>query len=210
MKHFHVKAIILGLLSMMLAWPATTSIERPDVADQWGINEQVLANVITDSVIKKQLPQTISIPGFQINDPLRVNYTIDKALESKAHSLLKKYNPDYGIFVAINPENGHILAMVDSTRDGINHGNLSLTNTFPAASVSKIITAVAAVNEKKANLNTVIPFNGKNDFVVQKKCVQAQEHQIHQALYAVRAFCQVRKFGVWPAWRNSPWWSDNA
>ena len=62
--------------------------------------------------------------------------------------------------------------MADSTRDGhdgANHGNLSLVNTFPAASISKIITAVAALNEHKANGSTVIPFNGKSTSLYKKE-----------------------------------------
>lgn len=118
-KHPVFKAISFGLLVSISIWPAAMSLVRTDTADQWGINEQVLASVITEDVIDKSLPEKISIPGFQVSGPLRVKYTIDEALEDKARSLLKRYNPDYGVFVAIDPDTGHILSMVDSTRDGM-------------------------------------------------------------------------------------------
>ncbi|NKB76569.1 MAG: hypothetical protein GKR96_05860 [Gammaproteobacteria bacterium] len=189
-KHSLFKAISFGLLVSISIWPAAMSLVRTDKADQWGINEQILASVITEDVINKKLPSTIAIPGFQISEPLTVNYTIDEELEAKAHNLLKRYNPDYGVFVAINPDNGHILSMVDSARDGMNHGNLSLSNTFPAASVSKIITTVAALNEEKANKNTIIPFNGKTTTLYKKHVFKHQNNKYTKHLTLTESFAK--------------------
>lgn len=138
------------------------SLVGSEKASSWGITKQHIAQAISPSVHQKVLPQSISLPNLSI--PLRVKYTLDHALNLEALRLLKKYNPDYGVFVAIAPDTGHILAMADSTRDSHDralHPNLSLANTFPAASISKIITAVATLNENKAEGETVIPFNGK-------------------------------------------------
>ncbi|MYB33759.1 MAG: hypothetical protein F4X92_01225, partial [Gammaproteobacteria bacterium] len=68
---------------------------------------------------------------------------------------------DYGVFAAIDPDNGHVLAMAESRRDGLNGEVFTVKNTFPGASIYKIVTAVAAVNEGLASESTVIPFNGK-------------------------------------------------
>ncbi|WP_424946352.1 penicillin-binding transpeptidase domain-containing protein [Candidatus Spongiihabitans sp.] len=170
---FKISSLIIILLAS--AWPAAMSLVDTEKGRNWGITEQHIAQVISSSVHQKVLPDSISIPGLfgpsGLPAPLKVKYTLDPDLQLEAIRLLKKYNPDYGVFVAISPDTGHILAMADSTRnshDGANHGNLSLVNTFPAASISKIITAVAALNEHKANGSTVIPFNGKSTSLYKK------------------------------------------
>jgi peptidoglycan glycosyltransferase len=144
------------------------SLVDTEKARNWGIDEGLIAKLITPSVTKHHLVDTLSIPGFNLGKPLKVNYTLNQDLQQEVHRLLQKHNPDYGIVVAISPETGHILAMADSTRDGLDHGNLSLANTYPAASISKIITAVAVVNENKMTGSTIIPFNGKSTSLYKK------------------------------------------
>ena len=153
------------------------SIVDAEKIRNWGITEQILAAVLTPSVEQWSLPEKIQLPGFTLEAPLTVNYTLDPALQSEAERLLGKHNPDYGVFVAIDPDTGHILAMADSSRDGLDHGNLALQNTFPAASVSKIITAVAAVNENRATTSTVIPFNGKSTSLYKKNVFEHKNHK---------------------------------
>lgn len=136
--------------------------------NNWGISEQTIARVLTPFVQEEMLPAEIIVPGFSDLTPLTVAYTLDSGLQNKARQLLDKYNPDYGVFVAIDPDSGKILAMVDTMRAGENDRNLSLVNSFPAASISKIITAVAAVNENKITGSTIIPFNGKTTSLYKK------------------------------------------
>ncbi len=161
-KHFWFKISSLVIILLASAWPVAMSLVDSERKSHWQIKEQHIASVISQAVYQKALPDRISIPELPLPDSVKVIYTLDADLQNEATRLLKKYNPDYGVFVAISPDTGHILAMADSTRDGVGYVNLSLINTFPAASISKIITAVAAVNENKANGSTVIPFNGKS------------------------------------------------
>ena len=159
------------------AWPAAMSVIDTDNAQNWGINEQLIASVLTPSIHKKQYPDTITLPSITRTESLSVDYTIDNELQKEAQRLLGKYNPDYGIIVALDPETGHILAMADSARDGLDHGNLSLINTYPAASISKIITAVAAVNENKASQTSMIPFNGKSTTLYKKNVFEHKKNK---------------------------------
>ena len=144
------------------------SLVDTDKGRNWGISERTIAEILTPFVHQESLPKEITLPQFSHSIALTANYTLDTDLQNKARQILEKHNPDYGVFVAISPESGEILAMVDSTRAGQNQENFSLINTFPAASISKIITAVAAVNEQKANGTTVIPFNGKTTSLYKK------------------------------------------
>ena len=165
------------LLLVASAWPVAMSVVDSQQIRNWGISEQTLAKILTEPIQQQQFPTELRIPGLAIETPLTVNYTLDSDLQAEAQRLLKKYNPDYGVFVAINPDNGHILAMTDSSRNGENWGNMALLNTFPAASISKIITAVATVNEGQATTSTVIPFNGKTTSLYKTHVFKHQDNQ---------------------------------
>ena len=176
-KHIWFK--ISALVALMLAslWPAAMSLVSTEKTTYFPINEQRIATVISEHIARKQYPEKISIPEINIAGELSVTYTFDEALQAEAERLLRKHNPDYGILVAIDPDSGQILAMADSTRDQQDHGNLSIVNTYPAASVSKIITAVAALNEGKTDVATVIPFNGKSTTLYKKHVFQHSENK---------------------------------
>ena len=153
------------------------SIVDSDKIRNWGITELTLASILTPSVESWSLPEEIQLPGFTLEAPLKVNYTLDLELQFETERLLGKHNPDFGVFVAIDPDTGHVLAMADSSRDGLDHGNLALKNTYPAASVSKIITAVAAINENRATASTVIPFNGKSTSLYKKNVFEHKNNK---------------------------------
>ncbi|MCY4313551.1 MAG: penicillin-binding transpeptidase domain-containing protein [Gammaproteobacteria bacterium] len=152
---FIVTALTLG------SWPAAVGFIGPETNRNWGITEQAISDAISPYLLSRSLPQKIVIPNGIVDEPLQVNYTFDQNLQNHAESLLGKYNPDYGVFVAIDPDNGHVLTMAESRRDGLDGEVFSVKNTFPGASIYKIVTAVAAVNEGIASESTIIPFNGK-------------------------------------------------
>lgn len=147
---------------------------NPQDTRYFEINEARIAPVISDAVAGHRFPQRIRIPGIDIEGELRVEYTIDQALQDEAERLLARHNPDYGVLVALDPDSGRVLAMADSTRDGLDHGNLSIANTYPAASISKIITAVAALDDGNVDVNTVFPYNGKSTSMYKKHVFKHQ------------------------------------
>jgi len=98
----------------------------------------------------------VSDRGRQIN----LHLTLDKDLQERVENLYDRYDPAYAAFVAMDPETGKILAMVDHSSDG-HEGNLALQATFPAASVFKVVTSAAALGEGKIPPNTRFPVNGR-------------------------------------------------
>lgn len=155
------RGFLSALLPIILLWPATMSAVDTQQRASWGIDSQLIASVITPAIEANHFPENITLPDFPVRGGLGVRYTLDGRLQDEAQRLLEKYNPDYGVFVALEPDSGRVLAMASSARGKDGAGNLSMLNTYPAASISKIITAVAAINENKAAANTIIPFNGK-------------------------------------------------
>ena len=159
---------LLTLLPIIALWPATMGAVAAEQRASWGINPQRIASIITPAIALNHFPPHIILPDFIFRDDLEVRYTIDAALQNEARRLLQKYNPDYGVLVALDPDSGQVLAMASSTRAQKDAGNLTMVNSYPAASISKIITAVAAINENKVAAETVIPFNGKSTSLYKK------------------------------------------
>ena len=148
--------------------PATMSAVDAERRASWGIDAQRIAPIITPSIADNRFPSTISFADFPLRGALSVHYTIDAALQTHAQKLLAKYKPDYGVLVAIDANSGRVLAMASSTRAAGDAENMTMINSYPAASISKIITAVAAVNENKTTGKTIIPFNGKSTSMYKK------------------------------------------
>lgn len=90
----------------------------------------------------------------------QIHFTLDPALQSKIEDVYERYSPDYAAFVALDPETGKILAMVDYSAQG-HEGNLALKATFPAASIFKVVTSAAALDEGKVRPKSVFPVNGR-------------------------------------------------
>ena len=91
---------------------------------------------------------------------LSVTYTIDPLLQEKMTDFFTKYKVPYGAFVAISPKTGKVLAMVEHSEKDKGDRHLALRATYPAASLFKLITAAAAIENGKVEPETVIRFNG--------------------------------------------------
>ncbi len=87
-------------------------------------------------------------------------YTIDPVHQSRIEKLLQQYRPDYGAFVALDALTGKVLVLVSYNHGKQSNENLALKASFPAASIFKIVTAAAALDQGVLSADTVIPFNG--------------------------------------------------
>jgi cell division protein FtsI/penicillin-binding protein 2 len=87
---------------------------------------------------------------------LKTIYTINPTLQHTMKEYFKKNKVPYGVFVAMNPHTGKILAMVEHSTKEPRARDLALRATYPAASIFKVITASAAIEEKQANPETLI------------------------------------------------------
>lgn len=125
----------------------------------------MLASQIADAMgylVDGELPKVIQLPENPAHPgQYRVEYSIDQSLQEKMELLFKRYRPDYGSFVAIDPQSGRILSMVSySSADEIKH--LSVKATFPSASVFKVVTAAAAIELKHFKHSSLFAMNGRN------------------------------------------------
>jgi len=105
---------------------------------------------------------------------------------------LKRYKPDYGAFAVMNADTGELLAIESFVKDeeNFNMGNLAIRSPFPAASISKIITAAAAIDEGKAYAETIIPYNGKRSTLYKRNVNSEKVNKWTRHVTLRQAFAQ--------------------
>jgi cell division protein FtsI/penicillin-binding protein 2 len=86
--------------------------------------------------------------------------TVDPILQTRMAAYLSKHRVPYGVFVAVNPTNGKLLALVEYSAREPKAKHLALRATYPAASIIKLVTTAALLEKKKANPGTVIAYHG--------------------------------------------------
>ncbi|MBI5197976.1 MAG: hypothetical protein HZA19_05135, partial [Nitrospirae bacterium] len=95
-----------------------------------------------------------------VDSETRVVYTLDPVLQNEMEQLFARYRVPYGIFVAMDPTTGRILAMVEHSEDNPSSRHLALRATYPAASIFKLVTAADAMEKGTASPDTVIRYRG--------------------------------------------------
>lgn len=93
----------------------------------------------------------------------KVQYTFNSELESFIKTQLSIYRPDFTSIVVMDNENGQILAAVDYSRNQNVFGrDLAFTNTHPAASIFKVITAADLLENTHIKTDTEFSFTGRS------------------------------------------------
>ncbi|MGD9183675.1 MAG: penicillin-binding transpeptidase domain-containing protein [Desulfobacterales bacterium] len=90
---------------------------------------------------------------------LLVQTSIDQSLQNYLVKKLDRKNSSQIGIVAMDPEDGRILALVGYDRSDPQN-NPCLDSSFPAASIFKIITAAAALEKGKLRLDSKLQYNG--------------------------------------------------
>jgi peptidoglycan glycosyltransferase len=127
------------------------------------LTKDQVAIALADSTAIAQFPTEISIKDGDNNfSKAVVEYSFDAKLQSSIEQLYRQAMPDYGAFVAMDATTGRILSMVSYSKSGESRENLALRATFPSASVFKVVTAAAAMEENKITPNTVMAYTGQN------------------------------------------------
>jgi len=93
---------------------------------------------------------------------LQYIYTIQGDLQRRVYDCLVKYQVPYGVFVAIEPASGRILGMTAYSSIDAGWAKNSIFDLYPMASLFKIITASAALENHKITPESVIEFRGNS------------------------------------------------
>lgn len=163
------------------------------------ITKAALAKVIGPPVTFYKFPTELEIPqdvadAFDLKQRQAVvQYSFDPALQQQMEALIRSYGPDYGAFVAINAETGRVLSMISFSRldnSAQNPGNLALKATFPSASVFKVVTAAAAIENKKLSADSVVSFAGSNHTLYKKNVLYTPNNRWTRHMTLREAFAK--------------------
>ncbi len=126
---------------------------------------------VAASSLKKQDIQAWLPPGSVINlekkgftvqvnrDFYKVDTSLDPSLQADLIKKVRGSKAELIGLVALDPDNGKVLAMVGNDVDN-SSPNPCLDNSFPAASIFKIITAAAAIEECRLGSEAKMTWNG--------------------------------------------------
>jgi len=138
------------------------------------ISESALNNASTSSAVFSYENIDLDADSNRLyarNNDSKVYFTIDPEMQLLSEELMIKYDPVIGVFVAIEPETGKVLVMSVYSRKSsatiINYpyssfiDPISRTSTYPMASISKLITASAAIRNNLYNSRDVFDCDGR-------------------------------------------------
>jgi len=89
-------------------------------------------------------------------------YTIRSDLQKRVHDFMAVNRVPYGVFVAIEPATGRILAMTSHSSVDPRWERGAFFDLYPMASLFKIVIASAALENRKITPETVIEYRGNS------------------------------------------------
>ena len=87
-------------------------------------------------------------------------YTLDPEVQDRLEKVFAGNRVPYGMAVAVEVKTGRVLALAEYSKTEPHAKGLALRATYPAASIFKLVTAAAAIEEKKITPRTTIRFHG--------------------------------------------------
>lgn len=178
-KKLRLRVILPVIAVMLAAWPlysllantATSLSSEEKVAEKTAPATPKLSSLNSFESLQcsTDLVQSARLVGDKLESSMPdgglVTYNLDPVLQQKVAQYLTDRRVPYAVFVAVEPKSGRVLGMVShSTVDPLWHKD-ACNQIYPMASLFKIITASAALEQNKVSPDTVIAFNGKGTSV---------------------------------------------
>ncbi|MDE0310501.1 MAG: penicillin-binding transpeptidase domain-containing protein [Acidiferrobacterales bacterium] len=154
----------------------------------WNLDTHHVANSITPFVRENEYPEVVQLRSDQFMVEASVEYHLDPQFKQHIDDILTHYKPDFAAVVAIDPETGKILALNSFVRDGEPVGNLTVHSGFPAASLFKIVTATAVLDQNISTPDTLYQFNGKDTSLYKKNVLRHKKNKWTRTVTLTSAF----------------------
>ena len=98
----------------------------------------------------------------RLSDGGFLTYTISTSLQRRVEAVMAENSVPYGVFVAIEPKTGKVLALTGYSFSSPGWEGEAYKNIYPMASLFKMITACAALEEDKIEPETLFAFRGSS------------------------------------------------
>jgi peptidoglycan glycosyltransferase len=119
----------------------------------------------------------------------KINYTFNVELENFVKSQLLMYRSDHTSVVVINNQTGEIMAAVDYSRSGNKFGReMAFSNSHPAASIFKVITAADLLENTHIKTSTEFVFSGRSTTLYKHQLKEPIGRRFSRGLDLEKAF----------------------
>jgi cell division protein FtsI/penicillin-binding protein 2 len=107
-------------------------------------------------------------------DGTRITLSLDEELQQNIFALFRRFDPPYGVFAAMEPDTGRVVALVGYRKGGESDPRLALKAVYPAASLIKVVTASAALEKGEITPEDEISYRG-GIYRITRKGIHAKE-----------------------------------
>ena len=167
----------VALFLYMTILPVELGAVRYAPSDISGVDRAVVANTLAPYTQQNEFPENITINAGQRSHEARLIYTLDSKLNMFLDEIYARYKPDYAAFVALDASSGAVLAIKSFIKDDKSWGNLALLNSYPAASVFKVVTAAASLDQDILTPSSVLRFNGKKTSLYKNQVLKHKDNK---------------------------------
>lgn len=130
--------------------PTVPSVEGP-------LDKEQVRQLLDEQMFSNLTEKAFALP---VNGgTLQVETTLDPGLQNYLLGTIDRVNSRYVGIVVTEPHSGRILALAGYDRTDVG-GNPCLQSQFPAASIFKIVTAAAAIDQCGYTADSPVSFNG--------------------------------------------------
>jgi penicillin-binding protein A len=114
----------------------------------------------TASELLSSVTFTTGANSVKLADGRTLSFTINPNLQQRVLELMVDKEVPYAVFVAIEPKTGKVLALAGHSTIDSHWGDGSYFRLYPMASLFKIITAAAALEQNKIEPSSTFVFTG--------------------------------------------------
>jgi len=111
--------------------------------------------------------------------PFTAEITLNNALQRYMSGRINQARSLMVGFVAVDPETGHVLSLVDMNKLDDNR-DVCLRSRFPAASIFKIVAAAAAIDAKGISSGTKLAYNGRSHTLYKNQLTRKTNRYTHR------------------------------
>ena len=173
----YIPVFCVALFVYLAVLPIELGAVRITPSEISGVDRSVVSRTLTPFVSRNEFPRDLSIEaGEQVHDA-QLTYTFDPTLNEMLDRIYARYKPDFGAFVALDAETGAVLALKSYIKEDDIWGNLLLRNSFPAASVFKVITAAASLDQDLLDPQSVLRYNGKKTSLYKSQVLKHKDNK---------------------------------
>ncbi|MFH1262236.1 MAG: penicillin-binding transpeptidase domain-containing protein [Pseudomonadota bacterium] len=153
------RGVLLGLLLMAVSIPALLTLYRsnpdPEIPSALPFDSVELLNALTPEILSQPVTEVTVNHGLK---RFRATLSLDTELQRFIQKKLRAYRVDWGGVAVIDSGTGEVLALASHSEKEAGAGPLALRATFPAASIFKIVTATAALDQNLVGRTSSIAY----------------------------------------------------